>query len=207
MLREAIVGGFRCLKLKTGSGDLDWDERCIRLAAQHAGRLGLDANEGWTSKEAAEILTRLGAYDLAFVEQPVGREPGRWQELRSRMGHAKIPPLIADESLQRLEDLADFKNVADGVNVKLLKAGGLEAARGWIDRARQLGLRVMVGVMIETGIGRTAAAQLAPLADWLDIDPPDSIPAAPMIGFRVAGDRLMLSDRPGLGLLPVGSGT
>ena len=70
------------------------------------------------------------------------------------------------------------------MNVKLLKAGGLRAALHWISLARELGLMVMLGVMVETGIGRTAAAQLAPLADWLDIDPPEAIPADPMIGFQ-----------------------
>lgn len=203
MLDEAISSGSGCLKLKTGSGDLGWDERCIQLAGERPVRLGLDANEGWTPEQAAQILPRLAGHDVAFVEQPVSRETWRWRELRSRIGEAKTPPLVADESLQAEEDLAALKGLADGVNVKLLKAGGLDAARRWIALARGLGMGVMVGVMVETGIGRTAAAQLAPLADWLDIDPPDSIPAAPMTGFRVTGDRLMLSDRPGLGLLHI----
>jgi L-Ala-D/L-Glu epimerase len=69
--------------------------------------------------------------------------------------------------------------------------------------ARELGMQVMLGVMIETGIARTAAAQLASLADWLDIDSPSAIPAAPMIGFEIHGDRLVLSERPGLGLVDV----
>jgi L-alanine-DL-glutamate epimerase-like enolase superfamily enzyme len=203
MFDEAISSGSGCIKLKTGSGELGWDEQCIRLAAEQPVQFGLDANEGWTPEEAAQILPRLGDRDVAFVEQPVCMEAWRWQELRSRIGEARIPPLIADESLQVEDDFAAFRGLADGVNVKLLKAGGLDAARRWISLARNLGMNVMIGVMVETGIGRTAAAQLAPLADWLDIDPPDSIPAAPMIGFRITGDRLMLSDRPGLGLLHV----
>ncbi len=200
MLDEAISRGSGCIKLKTGSGDPGWDERCIQLAGEWPVRLGLDANEGWTPEQATQILARLAEREVAFVEQPVGREAWRWQELRSRIGEVKVPPLVADESLQTEEDLAAFRGLADGVNVKLLKAGGLGAARKWIALARELGLGVMVGGMVETGIGRTAAAQLAPLADWLDIDPPDSIPVAPWVGFRVTGDRLMLSDRPGLGL-------
>jgi L-Ala-D/L-Glu epimerase len=205
-LDEAISCGSRCIKLKTGSGDLAWDQRCIQLVGERALRLGLDANEGWTPGQAAQILERLSELDVAFVEQPVGREASAWKELRSRTGGTKIPPLVADESIQSEDDFATFCSLADGVNVKLLKAGGLGPARKWIASARALGLGVMVGGMVETGIGRTAAAQLAPLADWLDIDPPDSIPAAPMIGFRVTGDRLMLSDRPGLGLWHVPSG-
>ncbi len=85
------------------------------------------------------------------------------------------------------------------MNVKLLKAGGLASAQRWIATARECGLRVMIGVMVETGIGRTAAAQLAPLADWLDIDPPDSIPVAPLSGFEVQEDRIALrATGPGL---------
>jgi L-alanine-DL-glutamate epimerase-like enolase superfamily enzyme len=203
MLDEAASHGSTCIKLKTGSGDFAWDKRCIHLVAARNIRLGLDVNEGWTPAQAAEVLPKLGELRIVFVEQPVGRELAEWRELRNRAGEAKIPPLVADESLQGPEDFASLQGLADGVNVKLLKAGGLRAAFKWISLARELGMLVMVGAMIETGIARTAAAQLAPLADWLDIDPPDSIPAAPMIGFQIHGDRLVLSDRPGLGLTDV----
>ena len=121
--------------------------------------------------QAAQILPKLGELNIAFVEQPVGREIEKWRELRTRAGEGRLPPLIADESLQGQEDFARLQGLVDGVNVKLLKAGGLRAARDWISLARELGMLVMVGVMVETGIARTAAAQLAPLADWLDIDP------------------------------------
>ena len=203
VLDEWILSGSERIKLKTGSGDLGWDENCVRFASERSVRLGLDANEGWTPEDAAKILSRLARHDIVFVEQPVSRGAAFWSELRSRVRGMKIPPLVADESLQSEDDLAALKGLADGVNVKLLKAGGLHAARRWITLARGLGMRVMVGTMVETGIGRTAAAQLAPLADWLDIDPPESIPAAPMIGFRIEGDRLLLAARPGLGLLHV----
>jgi L-alanine-DL-glutamate epimerase-like enolase superfamily enzyme len=203
MLNEAISCGSERIKLKTGSGDLAWDETCVRYVSERNVRLGLDANEGWTPDEARRILSRLERYDIAFVEQPVSREAVCWSELRSRVQGVKIPPVIADESLRTEDDLPTLKGLADGVNVKLLKAGGLHAARRWITLARALGMGVMVGTMIETGIGRTAAAQLAPLADWLDIDPPESIPAAPMIGFRIEGDHLLLAERPGLGLRQV----
>jgi L-Ala-D/L-Glu epimerase len=203
MLDEAISHGSSCIKLKTGSGDFAWDKRCIQLAVVRNIRLGLDVNQGWTPAQAAEILPKLGELNVTFVEQPVGREVAEWREVRNRAGEGRIPPLIADESLQGQEDFASLRHLVDGANVKLLKAGGLRAARDWISLARKLGMRVMIGVMVETGIARTAAAQLAPLADWLDIDPPDSIPAAPMIGFQIQGDRLVLSNRPGLGLVEI----
>jgi len=205
VLDEARSHGSTCIKLKTGSGDFAWDKRCIQLAVARKIRLGLDVNGGWTPAQAAQILPKLGELKIAFVEQPVGREIANWRELRSRAGAARIPPLVADESLQEQEDFVKLRGLIDGANVKLLKAGGLRAALHWISLARELGLLVMIGVMIETGVARTAAAQLAPLADWLDIDPPDSIPAAPMVGFQIYEDRLVLSDRPGLGLVDVAS--
>ena len=205
LLDEAISHNSTSIKLKTGSGDLAWDSRCIRLAVARNIRLGLDVNGGWTPVQAAQILPKLGELNIAFVEQPVGRGIEEWRELRTRMAQGRISPLIADESLQEQQDLARLRGLVDGANVKLLKAGSFGAALDWISLARELGMMVMVGVMVETGIARTAAAQLAPLADWLDIDPPEAIPAAPMIGFGIHGDRLVLSDRPGLGLVDVAS--
>ena len=204
-LRKLLAEGGECFKLKAGGGDPQWDEEVVRLAREvkPKARLSVDANGGWSVAEAARLIPRLAAYGLDYIEQPVGREVGLWRELRSVLGGEKIPPLVADESLQGLEDILAFRGLAEGVNVKLLKAGGLAPARRWIATARECGLRVMMGVMVETGIGRTAAAQLAPLAEWLDIDPPDSIPVAPLTGFEVREDRLVLSNGPGLGLRPI----
>lgn len=196
-IREALAAGARCLKLKSGSGDLAWDEHCAESVARRGIAHGIDANAGWSPAEAAKIIPRL---KVDFVEQPVGRDIEFWRELKRLCPIS--PPLVADESIQVDGDLEKFAGLADGVNIKLLKAGGLDGARRWIVRARELGLRVMIGVMVETGIGRTAAAQLAPLADWLDIDPPSSIPFAPMAGVSFEEGRLVLSGRPGLGLIP-----
>jgi len=198
-IAEGRSAGSRYFKLKSGSGDIAWDENCLRLvlAKNPDLHLSVDANAAWSTADAARIISRLA---VEFVEQPVARELDAWKELRGLLGNTKIPPLVADESLQSDRDLTALRGLADGVNIKLLKAGGLDGARRWIRQARTLGLGVMIGVMVETGIGRTAAAQLAPLADWLDIDPPDSIPVAPLSGFRVEGDRLILSGGPGLGL-------
>lgn len=190
------------LKLKLGSGDVVWDEESIRLARTKfpAAQVCVDVNAGWSVPDAARLLKRVGDCALAFVEQPVSRGIEAWRELRATLGANYTVPLVADESLQCEEDLWALQGLADGVNVKLLKAGGLVPARRWLQRARELGFRTMVGVMVETGIGRTAAAQLAPMADWLDIDPPADIPVEPMCGFRMMVGRLELSPAPGLGL-------
>ncbi len=207
-LREMLGEGRSCFKLKLGSGDTCWDEEVVRLARalRPEARLSVDVNGGWSAAEAADLIHRLSDCALEYIEQPVAPELCAWQELRSHLAGSNVPPLVADESLQALEDIPVFLDVIDGVNVKLLKAGGLAPARRWIETARAGGLRIMIGVMVETGIGRTAAAQLAPLADWLDIDPPDSIPVAPFSGFEVREDRIVLPDRPGLGLLRLKGG-
>lgn len=203
MLAEALADGATVLKLKSGSGDADWDFQCAKLTSLRSIPFSIDANAGWSPATAAALLPRLAEVDVEFVEQPVFRELSAWQELRQLLGEKSVPPLVADESLQSENDLRALANVADGVNVKILKAGGLAPARQWIALARSLGLKVMVGVMVETGVGRTAAAHLAPAADWLDIDPPSSIPVAPLSGFGVERGRVAISSRPGLGLLPV----
>ncbi len=201
-LAEALADGAPLLKLKSASGDLSWDERCAAIVAATGLPFSVDANAGWPASEASRIIPFLGHLGVEFVEQPVGRDLAAWRELRGLLAGNSVPPLVADESLQTGGDLRALAAVADGVNIKILKAGGLAAAREWAALARSLGLRVMIGVMVETGVGRTAAAHLAPLADWLDIDPPSSIPAAPFCGFEVSAGRLTLSSRPGLGLLP-----
>lgn len=201
-LRDGWSRGSRHFKLKSGSGDLAWDEQCVHLAvAEFPGiSLSLDVNAGWSAPDAAAVLARLTDVPLEYVEQPVPADWSAWAELSALLAGKVVTPLVADESMQSLADLASAHLYAQGVNVKLLKAGGLTGARAWIQGAHEAGLRVLLGCMVETGIGRTATAHLAPLADWLDIDPPDSIPFAPAVGFSQEGDRLTLSDRPGLGL-------
>jgi len=203
--RDGIARGSRHFKLKLGSGDLSWDERCVRLARAEflETAISVDANAGWSPKDAAHLIGEVSKLGLEYFEQPVAADWSAWRELRDRLGAQATSPLVADESIQSEEGIRTAKEFAHGVNIKLLKAGGLTGARSWIAAARAAGLRILLGGMVETGIGRSATAHLAPLADWLDIDPPDSIPYAPAVGYSVLGDRLTLSDRPGLGLRSV----
>ncbi len=203
--RDGMARGSRHFKLKLGSGDLSWDERCVRLAREEflETAISVDANAAWSPAEAAHIIGAVSKLGLEYFEQPVAADWSAWRELRDLLGAQATSPLVADESIQTIDDIRIARDFAHGVNIKLLKAGGLTGALSWISVARETGLRILLGGMVETGIGRTATAQLAPLADWLDIDPPDSIPFPPSVGFALVGDRLTLSDRPGLGLLPV----
>jgi L-alanine-DL-glutamate epimerase-like enolase superfamily enzyme len=197
-LASAREAGAVAFKLKSGSGDADWDLACVRLVAAAGCPFSVDANGGWTPDGAARLLPVLADLGVLYAEEPVG--PAEWADLRARLRGRTVPPLVADESLQTAADFDRLAGLADGVNVKILKAGGLRAAGDWLRLARALGFRVLLGVMVETGIGRTAAAHLAPLADWLDIDPPTSIPTAPFCGFSLAAGRVAISSAPGLGL-------
>ncbi|NNE46025.1 MAG: dipeptide epimerase [Rhodothermales bacterium] len=191
------TSGFPILKLKLGSdGDLDrfMAVRQVRPDAE----LYVDANAGWTREVAVKNVRAMGDYGLALAEQPVSKDDIEglgW--VQSRVG----VPVVADESLQSLADV-DVLAAAGvtGVNVKLMKLGGLGPALTAIRRARELGLRIMLGCMVETSLGVTAMAHLAGLADWLDLDPPFLISNDPIDGLTYDDEaRIHLPNRPGIG--------
>lgn len=164
---------FRVLKLKLGSGDLAHDEAVVataRAAAPHA-RLFADVNGGWSVDEAAEMLSRLRRHDLLLVEQPIHHRLGleAWAELKSKSA-ADALPVYADESARGAADVARLAGLVHGLNVKLLKCGSFGGAIEMIAAARGHGLGVILGCMIESSIGVTAAAHLAPWADLVDLD-------------------------------------
>lgn len=164
---------FRVLKLKLGSGNAEFDEAISAKAREAAPKaiIFADANGGWSVEAAAALVPRLAKYDLAFVEQPLHHTGGvaAWHELRKALPNAPLP-LYADESAQNADDARALSGLVDGVNVKLLKSGSLKEAREMIHTARVLKMRVLLGCMIESSIGVTAAAHLAPLADLVDLD-------------------------------------
>jgi L-alanine-DL-glutamate epimerase-like enolase superfamily enzyme len=205
MLADGRAQGSRLFKLKMG-GDVGWDIDCARQAVRLAPdcRFMADVNAGWRIGEAVEALPLLAKLGFVLVEQPVGVEWEHWRELREYT--PRTPLLIADESFQDAGDLPAATELADGVNVKILKAGGVAAAKDLLTEARRRGLQTMIGVMVETGIARSAAAQLASLADWVDIDPPDAIPTEPLCGFAIEGDKLRLHEGAGLALSAVTAG-
>ncbi len=198
-VREAE--GFPILKLKLGSGDVALDEALVRAAREEtAARLCVDANSAWSVEEAAHLIPRLASYDLLFIEQPIAALDVRdWHVLRRRLPPG-LPPLVADESVHRGADILALVGAADGVNVKLAKAGGLREAHRMITLARTVGMRVMLGCMVESSVGITAAVHLAPLVDWADLDGNLSLLNDPYVGVRMAQGRLGLPDRPGLGV-------
>jgi L-alanine-DL-glutamate epimerase-like enolase superfamily enzyme len=193
--REAAA--FPILKIKVGPTDVRAILEGIRRVTDRP--LYVDANEGWTDPEQAiEMIALLEDMGVVLVEQPL---PAADLDGAKRVRDRVDLPIFADEACMTAEDLPRLAAAFDGVNVKLQKSGGLRMARRTIERARDLGMRVMIGCMIETSIGITAAAHLAPLADHADLDGNLLIADDPFRGVTVRDGRLVLPDRPGLGVV------
>jgi L-Ala-D/L-Glu epimerase len=199
---KSLSQQFKVLKLKLGSGDLAFDEAIASTAMQAApgATVFADANGGWTIDQAVQIIPKLAALGLHFVEQPVTHEGGLqlWRDLRKALPNCPLP-LYADESTQSADDVMRYSSVVDGVNVKLLKCGTLGEARTMIQFAQVNGLKVMLGCMIESSIGITAAAHLAPLADWIDLDGHFYVANDDYVGVTYdEHGKLVMPDKPGL---------
>jgi len=167
---------FRVLKLKLGSGDLDHDRQIVAIARKAArdATIIADVNGGWSVTDSMRMFADLEKQNLALIEQPFHHELGleAWAEFQKRRPNA--PPsatrLFADESAQNADDVTALTPFVDGVNVKLLKCATFAGAIRMIEIARQNSLEVLLGCMIESSIGITAAAHLAPWADLADLD-------------------------------------
>jgi L-Ala-D/L-Glu epimerase len=192
--REAAE--YPVLKVKVG---LSTDEQTIEAIRSVTRKpLRVDVNEGWKDKEeAVRKINWLEKQGVEFVEQPMPAEmieETRW--VRSKV-HL---PIIADEACQHAADIPRLATAFDGINVKLDKSGGLLEARRWIEIAKSLGMRTMLGCMISSSVSVTAAAHLSPLVDYADLDGNLLIGNDPYRGVRVEKGKLILPDGPGLGL-------
>lgn len=191
------AGKFNILKVKVG---LDTDEEMIRTIRTVTDvPLAVDANQGWKDRsKALEEIHWLKEQGVVLVEQPlpVDRlEDTAWLTQRSPL------PIIADESIQRLRDIAPIAGAFHGINIKLMKCTGMREALKMIHTARALGMKVMLGCMTETSCAVTAAAQLSPLVDFADLDGNLLISNDRFRGVTVVDGRLTLPDGPGLGLI------
>ncbi len=185
------------LKVKIGSGN---DVETIEaIRSVYTGRIRLDANEGWSPQTAVSTLRELARFDIEFCEQPI--PAGQPEQLRYVKERSPIPVFV-DEDSKSLDDLARLYGCVDGINIKLVKCGGIREAVRMIHTARALGMKIMIGCMIESSVLATAAAHLTPLVDYADIDGPLLITDDPFVGVRYDGARLCLPDAPGLGVGP-----
>jgi L-Ala-D/L-Glu epimerase len=166
---------YGTLKLKLGSGNVEFDEAIVAKAREAAPKHEFiaDVNGGWSPSEAAKMSVKLARWDLAMIEQPVthkhGLEP--WKEMSSAMTSRPIP-IFADESAQTVDDLPGLADWVQGVNVKVLKTAGISGALAAVNLAKQLKLSVMIGCMIESELGILPALQLSALGTWADLDGP-----------------------------------
>ena len=191
------AGKFNILKVKVGR---DTDKEMIETIRGVTDLpIAVDANEGWTDRfQALDMIYWLREHGVVMVEQPlpVGRvDDQAWLNERSPL------PLFADESCQRLADVPLLKDLFSGINIKLMKCTGLREAHKMVDLARGLGMKVMLGCMTETSCGISAAAQLSPAVDFADLDGNLLISNDIFDGVKVEGGRLVLPDRPGIGVV------
>ncbi|HRE08707.1 MAG TPA: dipeptide epimerase [Opitutaceae bacterium] len=189
---------YKILKVKLGR---DNDEELIETIRSVTDTpLTVDANQGWRDRETAlRKIEWLARRNVLFIEQPMPKEQledTAWLRERSPL------PLIADENVQRLADVARLAGVFDGINIKLMKCTGLREAHAMITLARALGLKTMLGCMTETSCAISAAAQLSPLVDWADLDGALLIRNDPFLGATVVDGRVTLNDHPGIGVSP-----
>lgn len=196
--RARQASGFRMLKLKLGR---DTDREIVTAVRSVTSvPLCVDVNQGWTDRAAAlDTIHWLAEQGVVFVEQPMActaPADNAWLTARSPI------PVIGDEAIRRLSDVAAASGVYSGINVKLMKAGGLLAARRMIDEARRCGLRVLLGCMTESSCAISAAAHLAPLADWADLDGALLLADDPFSGASLVDGRVVPTGAPGIGAAP-----
>jgi L-alanine-DL-glutamate epimerase-like enolase superfamily enzyme len=186
---------FPILKVKLGT-DRDLEIlRAIRDATDK--ELRVDANCGWTVKRALRMLPILDEFGVTILEQPL--PPQDHDGLAAVTAQADIP-VIADESCLTAVDIPPLVGKVDGINIKLAKCGGLPEALRMIAVARAHGLMVMVGCMIESSLGITAAAHVTPLVDIVDLDGAALLADDPFVGARIDGGQVRLPPEPGLGV-------
>jgi L-alanine-DL-glutamate epimerase-like enolase superfamily enzyme len=194
--RAAKAVDFTRLKLKLGAGDgLDVDRvRAVREVTQAP--LQVDVNEAWTFDEASDALPQLAELGVAYCEQPLaaGDPDG------PRLKEMSPIPIYVDEDCHRLSDVAACAERAHGINIKLAKSGGIREAMRMAHAAHALGLGVMLGCMVESGLGIAAAAQIASLCNHVDLDGNLLLAEDPWPGVELNDGIQLPSDQPGLGV-------
>jgi len=203
VLKEKVADakGFQVLKVKLGAENDKEIIQTIRSVSNLP--LYVDANQGWNDrKKAIDLIYWLHSQGVVLIEQPMDKmdlDGNAWLTGRSPI------PILADEGVQRLSDIDQIKGAYHGINIKLMKSGGMYEAHQMILKARSYGMKVLIGCMSETSIATQAGIALAPLCDWADLDGPYLTKNNPFTTPPLENGRYILEDLPGLGLkgLPV----
>jgi len=204
VLREKIADAkdFKVLKIKLGR---DNDRELINTIRGVTDLpLYIDANQGWTDRKAAiDTIYWLHEQGAVLIEQPMDKndlEGNAWITGRSPI------PILADEAVQRLEDIDRIKGAYHGINVKLMKSGGMYEAHQMIMKAKSLDMKVLIGCMSETSCATLAGIALAPLCNWADLDGPWLTSNNPFKAPQLVAGRYKLDALPGLGLEGINAG-
>lgn len=193
-VKEADI--YKILKVKLGR---DNDKEMIKTIQSVTNKpICVDVNQGWTDKKMAlDLIHWLATQGVVFVEQPMSKlavDDIAWLTQNSPL------PIIADEAVQTVHDVLSTNKVYSGINIKLMKCGGMRNAFKMANMAKMMGMKVMVGCMTETSCAISAAAQLSPLADWADLDGNLLISNDLYDGVKVIDGKVTLSDLPGIGV-------
>jgi L-alanine-DL-glutamate epimerase-like enolase superfamily enzyme len=187
---------YKILKVKLGR---DNDKEMIKTIRSVTNKpICVDVNQGWKDKSMAlEMIQWLATQGVVFVEQPMSKmavDDIAWLTQNSPI------PVIADEAVQTLSDVAGMNKIYSGINIKLMKCGGMRNAWKMANMAKAMGMKVMIGCMTETSCAISAAAQLSPLADWADLDGNLLISNDIYEGTKVVNGKIILSVLPGIGI-------
>ena len=192
--------GLPIFKMKVGGRE---DIETVRAVVEASeAEIWVDANEAFSVDDAPEVARELKEIGAAMIEQPVPVTDGP-EALRRFTEEAHPVPVIADESSVTARDVPALAGCVSGVNVKLAKCGGIRRALALIHTARAHGMMVMLGCMVETSLGISAAAQISGLVDFVDLDGPLLLADDPFGGLDFDKGRILLPDAPGLGVEPL----
>jgi L-Ala-D/L-Glu epimerase len=199
VMREKVreAAAYPILKIKVGTAR---DAEILAMIREEAPEkvVRVDANTGWTAKQAIAALPMLADFGVEFVEQPLA--PGDFEGMKL-LRQASPLPIVADESCRTVADIPRLAGLVDGINIKLAKCGSLREALRMVHCARAHGLSVMLGCMVESTLGIAAAVQLAPLVDWVDLDGAALLASDPFRGPGMEEDgRMRFNTEPGLGV-------
>ena len=200
LLKVREADWAKILKVKLGREEAE-DKRMITLIRSISDKpIYVDANQGWLTKEHALMMCQwLAEQGVVMIEQPM---PKHMNEEHAWLCELVDLPILADEACQTYDDVAALHPYYDGINIKLMKCGGVAEARKMIALARELGMQVMIGCMTETSAGISAATTLSALVDYADLDGHVLIANDPYDGIQIVDGKLTLVDKPGTGVSP-----
>lgn len=190
---------FPILKIKLGR-DIEQDMTVMKEIRRMTKQvIRVDANGGWTMDNALKCIALLAGLDVEYVEQPLVK--GSYEDL-AKLKDKSALPIFLDEDILTSMDILKAKDCCHGINIKLMKCGGVREAKRMISIAKLFNLQIMLGCMIESSIAITAAAHLASAVDYLDLDGNLLVSNDPFDGVVLKDTYITLPDRPGLGVIP-----